>query len=151
MRILQETSVAGEWKNANKSNSRTNARKRINQQSQDPVEFWKTVFITISGHETFFSVNNIFFLCLRCSDFHSFALNPDFLHDLVMTCSQSWMMHSCFIKDNTFTLPLYYKKMHAFLYWTKIFFCRWRQKLCLTFFFCRRTTGEICHKHLVIV
>jgi len=33
MKILQETTVAGEKKKANKSNSRTNAHKRINQQS----------------------------------------------------------------------------------------------------------------------
>lgn len=24
---------------------------------------------------------------------HSFALNPDFLHDLVMTCPESWIVH----------------------------------------------------------
>ena len=135
MRILQETTVAGEWKNANKSNSRTNVHKRINQQSQDPVEFWKTVFITISGHETFFSVNNSFFMSSMQWFSLSFALNPDFLHDLVMTCPQSWMMHSCFIEDNTFTLPLYFKKMYACLYWTTIFFCRWREKIVLKVLF----------------
>ena len=65
--------------------------------------------MTRSGHETFFSVNNRSFLCLQCSYFHSFALNPDFLHDLVMTCPESWIVHSCFTEENTFKLPLYYK------------------------------------------
>lgn len=95
MRVLQETTVAGERKKANKLKTikalnctQKNKSAKCTQLNSKRLYLSQEVDTRLS-----FLLTIVFFLCLQCSYFHSFALNPDFLPDLVMTCPESWIVH----------------------------------------------------------